>query len=708
VGLLEKIASECLKSGKSYIHLRIYTSYLQAKKTHNMKLTRARIQNYRSIIDTGEFEIEKLKTIMVGPNEAGKTVILRALQQLNKPSDVAGFDVLRDYPRSLYNDISTKKILPKDVTVVTGHYSLEESDMELIPDEFKSCTYKKYKNIDNQLYHSLENAPAKIYYKDIKNDLTRLLSHLDKQYKIENQEADELKIPSELIKPIISSWSDYTSLSDENETKIISFLEKNYALVEEGNTKEENRYSTLIEQIKFNSKRNEVLAILAKREPVFILFNNYFKVKPSVHLDHLAKRTEQNLLDDDYYDYGNLCLLKLLGFTARELSDLGNTVSPNQSDRGALQIYKDKLDSRSYQLNAASVRLTEEIRKVWMPNPDRPEADKLKVTADGQYLKVVVEDDIGVDIELDQRSEGFQWLVSFFVVFFAEAMDKHKNAILLLDEPGMSLHGLKQRDFRETISRLAETNQTIYTTHSPFLVGPDELDFVKVVEMKNRKEGTKVHTTISSSDPAGLLPLQEALGYDLAQSLFSQQRNLILEGITDYWYLDATANLLRESKDEILNDKIALVFANSAGKVVYYATILYAHKLKVAALLDSDSAGDQAAQQENLVHTLGNKNILRTKDFVENVPKAEIEDLLRETLIEIVKLEYGVDTKTTSDSQPNRPIIDIFSVEVPDFSKYKLAKMYIKWTKENEAKKLKPTELANWKKLIQQVNKSLK
>lgn len=672
-----------------------------------MKLIKARIQNYRSIIDTGEFDIEELKTIMVGPNEAGKTVILKALQQLNKPSDVVGFDVLRDYPRSMYNDISTKTILPKDVTVVTGYYSLEESDKELVPDEFKECIYKKYKNIDNKLYHSLENVPALIYYKNIKNDLTRLVAHLDKQYKIENPE-EVLKMPSELIKPIIIAWSDYTTLTEENASKLIAFLEKNYALIDEEDTKEENRYTSLIEQTKFNSKRDEVLSLLSKREPVFILFNNYFKVKPSVHLDHLAKRTEQNLLDDDYYDYGNLCLLKLLGFSARELSDLGNTVSPNQNDRVALQEYKDKLDSRSYQLNAASVRLTEEIRKVWMPNPDRPEADKLKVTADGQYLKVVVEDDIGVDIELDQRSEGFQWLVSFFVVFFAEAMDKHKNAILLLDEPGMSLHGLKQRDFRGTISRLSEKNQTIYTTHSPFLVGPDELDIVKVVEMKNRKEGTKVHTTISSSDPAGLLPLQEALGYDLAQSLFSQQRNLILEGITDYWYVDATANLLRESKDEILNDKIALVFANSAGKVVYYATILYAHNLKVAALLDSDSAGDQAAQQENLVHTLGNKNIMRTKDYVNNVPKAEIEDLLRETLIDIVKAEYGVDIKAISDSQPNRPIIDIFSAEVVDFSKYKLSKMYIKWTKDNDAKKLKPLELANWKKLIQAINKNLK
>ena len=672
-----------------------------------MKLFKARVQNYRSIIDTGEFEIENLKTILVGPNEAGKTVLLKALQQLSKPDDIKGFDILRDYPRSKYNDISTKQISPEDITVVTGWFSLEESDKVLIPTEFKECIYKRYVNIDNHIYHSIENAPSKIYFKDIKNDLTRLEAHLDKQYAIENPD-EETKKPSVLLDAIIQDWSDYKVISDESASGLTSFLKANFVLIDEDNNKEETRYNKLKEQIEFNEKRDNVLKTLSSRKPVFILFNNYFKVKPSVHLEHLATRTEQNLLDDEFYDYGNLCLLKLLGFTARELSDLGKIQSPAINNPTALQTYKDTLDNRSYQLNAASVRLTEEIRTVWMPNPDRPEADKLKVTADGQYLKVVVEDDIGVDIELDQRSEGFQWLVSFFVVFFAEAMDKHKNAILLLDEPGMSLHGLKQRDFRETISRLAKKNQTIYTTHSPFLVGPDELDIVRVVEMKNRKEGTKIHTTISSSDPAGLLPLQEALGYDLAQSLFSQQRNLILEGITDYWYIDATAQLLREGKVENLNEKIALVFANSAGKVVYYATILYAHNLKVAALLDSDAAGDQAAQQDNLVHTLGNKNILRTKDYVSNIPKAEIEDLLRDTLITVVKEEYGIDTKSIATSQSARPIIDIFSQEVPDFSKYKLAKAYIRWTKNNDFKKLKKHELENWTKLVKQINKILK
>lgn len=505
----------------------------------------------------------------------------------------------------------------------------------------------------------------------------------------------------------MSSWHEDSYISIKMAKPLKKWLDKYYGFVDENDEKEEERHKDLLKKIKFNEAYSDVASTLYKRLPVFILFNNYSNVKASIHLEHLAKRVEDKLLDDKYYDYGNLCLLKLLGFTARELATLGAIPSPDINDADALKSYYDTLDSRSYQLNAASVSLTRGIRSVWKPNQNRPEADKLKVTADGQYLKVVVEDELGVDVELDQRSAGFQWLVSFFVVFFSEAKDGHENAILLLDEPGMSLHALKQRDFRETISKLSEGNQTLFSTHSPFLVGPDELDLVRVVEMNSREQGTIVHTTLSSEDPAGMLPLQEALGYDLASSLFSQQRNLILEGITDYWYIEATAELLKESGKIAINDKIALVFANTAGKVVYYATILHAHKLKVAALLDSDSAGDQAAQQENLVHALGNKNILRTKDYCD-VSKAEIEDLLRSTLVNIVKSEYGVDLLEKSKQQAGRPIVELFSNEVDGFSKYKLAKAYIRWTRNHSSEDLNANEVSQWKKLIGAINKSLK
>ena len=227
--------------------------------------------------------------------------------------------------------------------------------------------------------------------------------------------------------------------------------------------------------------------------------------------------------------------------------------------------------------------------------------------------------------------------------------------------------------------------------------------------MPNRSVGTKVHTTVTADDPAALLPLQEALGYDMAQSLFSQQRNLILEGLTDYWYLDGVAHLLREEGIVDLNEKIALVPANSASKVVYFATILHAHKLKVAALLDSDSAGDQVAKQDTLVHTLGNKNILRTKDvYTGSVDKPEVEDLIRDTLVNIAKNDLGWDIETKAIEQVSRPIIDIFQAEISEFSKYKLAKAFLRWTRDHQASDLSTSESKQWSELIKNINKVLK
>lgn len=668
-----------------------------------MRLSKARIQMYRSIRDTGEFEIEDGKTILVGPNEAGKTVILQALQQLNKPKEIGGFEALRDYPRSEYDDIKRGVVDPAKVTVVEGHFKPEEGDLEGLTKGYEGCTFVLGRNLDNSAWYRLDGAPDLPTYGALKKDLTRLCAHVDTR-----KPADE-PAPSVVFAEATSGWTDSTIVNGDRAAKLKAWLESALPLIDEANEAEDKRYDSLRAACSIAEDRQAVIKHLAKRVPVFVLFSNYFRVRPRIHLAHLAQRVASNVLDDDQYDYGNVCLLKLLGFTAQELADIGNTPQPQAGDAAALKTYKDNLDSRSYQLNAASVKLTTEIVSVWMPNPDRAEAVRLRIQADGQYLKVVVEDELGVEIELDQRSEGFQWLVSFFVVFFAEAAGKHKNAILLLDEPGLHLHGLKQRDFRETISRLAAKNQTLYTTHSPFLVGPGELDMVRVVDMPDRKVGTKVHDELSSGDPAALLPLQEALGYDLAQSLFSQTRNIVLEGLTDYWYIEAVAQLLRAAGTADLDERIALIFANSAGKVVYYATILHAHKLKVAALLDSDAAGDQAAQQDTLVHTLGNKKILRTKDsYSGKVAKPEIEDLLRETLVKVALDDLGWDVRATAAAQPARPIIDIFTAEVADFSKYKLAKAFLRWARAHEASDLSADERSQWTALVEAVNKALK
>lgn len=665
-----------------------------------MKLKTAHIRNYRSIRDTGVFDVEVAKTILVGPNEAGKTAVLQALQQINPPKGVKSFDALRDYPRAQYNDITAGKVDPTKVPVATATFTLDEEDLTALPPSMRGITgYTVTRYISNSATHALIGAPALPTVGSIRKDAVRLAAHVDSRTPV-TEGAAASTAQTDKLNALLKDWHDELVISAALSAALKDWVD---ALVAHTDDSEDTRIDRLRAAFSIAADRDAALKALEKRIPVFVLFSNYFRVRPLIHLGHLADRLESNTLDDEQYDYGNKCLLQLLGFTARDLSNLGRAPEPPAHQPEALKTYRDVLDKRKYQLNAASVQLTNEIRSVWKPSSTRPEADRLRLDADGQYLKVVVEDELGVEIELDQRSEGFQWLVSFFVVFFAEAAEKHENAILLLDEPGMSLHALKQREFRETITKLAATNQTIYTTHSPFLVGPNELDYVRVVELNDRNLGTKVHTTITSSDPAALLPLQEALGYDLAQSLFAQQRNLVLEGLTDEWYLEGVAALLADGGGVKLNDKIALVTADTAGKVVYFATILHAHNLKVAALLDSDSAGDAAAKQDTLVHKLGQRGILRTKDYASGVAKAEIEDLLRDTLPIIARDQFGWDVVDQTAQQASRPLIDIFS-SITGFSKYKLAKAFLRWTRENDSKALSEAERVAWTKLITAIN----
>ena len=682
-----------------------------------MRLTQVRVQNYRCVRDTGWFDVEQAKTILVGPNEAGKTAVFEALQRINPPDGVRGFDPLRDYPRKLYNaDIQSGRLDPKSIPVASARFGLEPDDLAELPDGFGATEYRCTRYLNDGFTHTLEGGPEVVVFsEEIRKDLMRLVTHVDSH--VDSRVAQEKEKEQEKpgfgaeLDDVIGSWQvGTTRIAGVRATELRSWLDLALPFVDEKDANEDARHMRLLECTRISEQRDGALAKLKSQLPVFVYFNDYFRVRPNLHLRHLADRVENKLLDDDRYDYGNLCLLKLLGFTARELADLGDAPEPGD-DEETFDSYRRQLDERSIKLNAASVRLSGEICSIWNPNQTRAEADTVLIQADGQYLKVVIQDELGVQIEVDQRSAGFQWLVSFFVVFFAEAEDAHANSILLLDEPGLSLHGLKQRDFRQTISRLAEGNQTLYTTHSPFLVGPDELDLVRVVEMTDRDKGTKVHTSVTASDPAALLPLQEALGYDLAQSLFAQQRNLVLEGLTDYWYVEATAALLKAAGQEVLNDKISLVPASSAGKVVYFATILHANNLKVAALLDSDAAGDAAAQVDTLVHTLGNKNILRTADaYTGAVNHPEIEDLLRDTLIDVAKTDLGWDIAVTANQQPARPIIDIFTKEIGKrtFSKYHLAKAFLRWTQGHEAADLTDVERNSWVKLIKRANRALR
>ena len=90
---------------------------------------------------------------------------------------------------------------------------------------------------------------------------------------------------------------------------------------------------------------------------------------------------------------------------------------------------------------------------------------QFRFQADGKHFRIWVRDSIRPEeIELEGRSAGLQWFLSFFLVFLVERTEAHRNAILLLDEPGVTLHPLAQEDLFAFFNSLSETNQ-IFTRH---------------------------------------------------------------------------------------------------------------------------------------------------------------------------------------------------------------------------------------------------
>lgn len=670
-----------------------------------MRLMRVRVRDYRSVNDSGEFEVEQDKTILVGINEAGKTCLLTAIEQINAPESRPGFRALTDYPRSRYTEVQRGERDESDVNVVVATFALDDDDRAAItavaPDFGDIADYTYARKLDNKAWHSINGGPEAKQFREVEEQLARVRKAL---VSVEGHDED-LVVRFDAAK---ASFTPSTVLAGDPAEALDAILAEVIVEIDEDNERELTRLRRLRGELSVGKQRAAALKVLRSRLPKFVYYSTYFQVRPRINLKSLAAREAAGDVEDDV-DFGNLCLLKVVGLTAAELAGLADGAPDEYSYRNrpeqydaALKAYQEKLDDRGHRLNSASVALTQQIREVW-----GDEQVTLRFNADGHYLKVSVVDDLGVEVELDQRSEGFRWLVSFFVVFRAQSEGDLKDAILLLDEPGLSLHALKQQQFRYTVGQLAGSNQVIYTTHSPFMVGSDELDLVRIVEMKDRTSGTKVHTRVAVDDPASLYPLQAALGYELAQSMFSQTRNLVCEGYTDMLYVEAL-NRAAADAGSGFRHAVALVPAASASKVVYYVTVLVSQTLKVAALLDSDQAGDKAVEQDALVAMLDRKRILRTKDFAPGAVKGpEIEDLLRNTLVEVARDRCGWDVEQIAASQTQRRLVDILTAEVAEFSKLKLARAFMTWLGENGFKGLTADEQTAVKKFFTTTNKAL-
>lgn len=297
---------------------------------------------------------------------------------------------------------------------------------------------------------------------------------------------------------------------------------------------------------------------------------------------------------------------------------------------------------RSRLAREASLAITDAVARIWHQRPGHNTEFRL----DGSTLTLEVSDDIqSQPISLDDRSAGFRWFYSFFILFQAQASGLFKNSVILLDEPGMSLHGKAQSDLVSLMNDLSAKNQIVYTTHSPFMLDPDRLDDVAVVE--DRSTGSRVADSIWAVDPDNSFPIQYALGFDIARLGFGLHDQLIVEGASDYWFLDGMRALVLRAKGVDPLAKTATVFAGGAARVMAQAGTSIGQGHGVRVLLDDDTEGRSQRMVLLREKTVPDKSILLTT--VDDRSEAAIEDMFGdEPYKRLARAVYAKDLTETS------------------------------------------------------------
>lgn len=328
--------------------------------------------------------------------------------------------------------------------------------------------------------------------------------------------------------------------------------------------------------------------------------------------------------------------------------------------------------------------MTNQVFEYWKQNPDLKvviDVDKETVqhshgqTAVARFLDIRLSDGrTGYSNNFSQRSSGFQWFFSFLAAF--SEFDRHDAPVVLLDEPALALHGRAQADFLRFINeRLAPDSPVLYTTHSPFMVEAGHLERVRIVEDSGPPVGATATTEVLVADPDSLFPLQAALGYDIAQSLFIGPNNLVVEGTSDFIYLTIMSQLCAATGRSQLDDRWRLLPAGGATNIPTFVSLIGPH-LDITVLADAGTRGMQRVTgmvERGLLE--GNRLILASVVASTN---ADIEDLFSEgDYLKLFNMTFSTSLKVSNLPQGDR-IVKRLEAKQGDFVHGEVAEMLLR------------------------------
>jgi len=578
-----------------------------------MKLSRIHVQTYRSIVDSGNVEVDENVTVVIGKNEQGKTNFLRAIHSFNsdeqfRPSDLPNHlrPALEDRPA-------------REIPVVTLTFSLEPADRKKLSSTVseidKASGLKCTKFYDNHYQFWLvksegSESPLKFAPPDISAQTSKIAQTVDDlrtKFHAHAQRLASFASNQEKIGQITSAMLN-ADLRDatqvENIIKTFTTSLKALPGPDQPVLDDIALASSQLEAIGTEiqaAQQQDVARVLKQSLPSFVFH--------STKADHIPNQVNvtEFVANPDAVSKGMSNLCRAAGLSIQKVKELAAT-----TDTAQREAYED------HYKGTISGGLNEFWTQAEYHVHFRIDKDQLSVSiSDGTYTQRIPPSD---------RSEGFQWYLSFYATLLND-VGASNQPILLLDNPGLELHLDGQRDIKRFLEeRVALTSQVLYVTHSPAMIDAFNLRQVRTVELQGNQNGTKIgNFVVGSGEKVDLLePVRAAIGMSLVTSLVLNEWNILVEGAADKPIVEGIFN--HHYKE--LREKILLNGSLSESKDAFLARFYDRTGLPYIVLLDADSGGRELLKELKSIGIPVDKIVQLERVFTDRQNDFAMEDIL--------------------------------------------------------------------------------
>jgi len=453
-----------------------------------MDINWVKIKNFRRFTELSTLDLTGKLVALLGPNEAGKSTVLKAISYLSNDVQIPDSNLPRGSD-GLKIDI-------------VGKFSLDENDLKEA--KLNTPTFMLvYRDSIKRNYELIPNPPKRnIQGRDsLKSQIDRVISNSKVIKDIESNHPPLLAILFNLSEILKSELEDLATKQLQVMQNCSDLLDTHLTISSPNYAIELSSSILKLKEIEEELNPTQFAKdVLSNSIPEFMDFTiEQRDLKPEYDLAEIVKTTPiplKNLAEISGLDFKKLLNAVNKGDTAEKRNLLG----------------------------PASKKLQEAFSKTWSQSGIRVDFD-----LEGTILKILIVDTGEKFSSLGERSDG---LKQFVALQAFTTVQRSEKPILLIDEAELHLHYDGQADLIQMLTKQNVANKIIYSTHSAGCLPEDLGVGTRLIIPNNENLTSKIQNKFWQSKEQGFMPLLFGMGATTL-AFFPVRHALVSEGPTE-------------------------------------------------------------------------------------------------------------------------------------------------------------------------------